>query len=107
MLEWDLLLKEITVIPPVIEYEDSPRSVFKDKRVVVTGTLKNYSRESINIRLLELGATPSGSVSKKTDYVVIGEKPGSKADKARQLGVPVLTEEEFEKLASQSQEDSD
>ncbi len=107
VLEWDLLLKEITVIPPVIEYEDSPRSVFKDKRVVVTGTLKNYSRESINIRLLELGATPSGSVSKKTDYVVIGEKPGSKADKARQLGVPVLTEEEFEKLASQSQEYSD
>lgn len=100
LLEWNLLLEEITVMPPVIDYDDTAQSLFKNKRVVVTGTLKNYSRESINIRLLELGATPSGAVSKKTDYVIVGEKPGSKAEKANQLGIPVITEEEFETMMS-------
>ena len=89
-----------SVMPPVIDYDDTAQSLFKNKRVVVTGTLKNYSRESINIRLLELGATPSGAVSKKTDYVIVGEKPGSKAEKANQLGIPVITEEEFETMMS-------
>lgn len=100
LLEWNLLLREVTVVPPVINYADAAKSPLKDKRVVVTGTLKNYTRESINVRLLELGAIPSGSVSKKTDYVLVGEKPGSKARKAGQLGVPVITEEKFEKMIS-------
>lgn len=103
LLEWDLLLNEVTVVPPIIDYDDSVQSAFKDKRVVVTGTLKNYTRESINVRLIELGATPSGSVSKKTDYVIVGENPGSKAAKATQLGIPVLSEDEFEMMISQSQ----
>lgn len=102
LLEWNLLLKEVTVVPPVIDYNDSTQSEFKDKRVVVTGTLKKYTRESINVRLIELGATPSGSVSKKTDYVIVGENPGSKAEKAAQLGIPVLSEDEFEMMISQS-----
>jgi len=102
LLEWNLLLEEITVIPPVIDYSDGVQSAWSGKRVVVTGTLKNYTRESINVRLLELGAAPSGSVSKKTDYVIVGENPGSKAEKAKQFGVPVLTEEEFERMVSQS-----
>jgi DNA ligase (NAD+) len=65
---------------------------------VVTGTLGRYSRDEAENLIKKLGGKATGSVSKKTDYVVAGDKAGSKLDKARQLGVPVLTEEEFEKL---------
>src|SRR5262249_8418297 len=65
---------------------------------VVTGTLARYSRDEAENLIKKLGGKATGSVSKKTDYVVAGDKAGSKLDKARQLGVPVLTEEEFEKL---------
>jgi DNA ligase (NAD+) len=66
---------------------------------VVTGTLVKYGREEIERRLRDLGAKASGSVSKKTDYLLAGEKAGSKLEKARELGVRIITEEEFEKLA--------
>ena len=68
------------------------------KTIVVTGTLKNYSREEIEEKIASLGGRASSSVSKKTDYVVAGESPGSKLDKARKLGVKVIGEEEFDKL---------
>jgi DNA ligase (NAD+) len=68
------------------------------KTVVVTGTLQNYSRKDIEDTIARHGGKATGSVSKKTDYVVAGDEAGSKLDKARQLGVTVLTEEEFEKL---------
>ncbi len=63
--------------------------------VVVTGSLVDYSRDSAKEAILARGGKAAGSVSKKTDYVVVGENAGSKADKAEQLGVPVLTEEQF------------
>ena len=68
------------------------------KTLVVTGTLTKYTREGINELIQEHGGHAASSVSKNTDYVVAGEKAGSKLAKARELGVPVLTEEEFEKL---------
>jgi DNA ligase (NAD+) len=68
------------------------------KVFVVTGTLSRYGREEIEALIKQLGGKAVGSVSKKTDYVVAGEKAGSKLDKAKQLGVPVLSEEAFEKL---------
>jgi DNA ligase (NAD+) len=68
------------------------------KTFVVTGTLQRYSREAIESLIKDLGGKATGSVSKNTDYVVAGEKAGSKLDKAQSLGVKVLTEEEFEKL---------
>src|SRR5207302_9682421 len=68
------------------------------KTFVVTGTLAKYSRDEIEDLIKRLGGKVTGSVSKKTDYVVAGEKAGSKLDKARELGVKVLNEEEFDKL---------
>ena len=66
--------------------------------IVVTGTLPNYSREEIQDLIEKNGGKASGSVSKKTSYVVAGEAAGSKLAKAQSLGVPVLTEQELLEL---------
>jgi DNA ligase (NAD+) len=71
------------------------------KTFVVTGTLEHYSRDEIERLIKSLGGKATGSVSKKTDFVVAGENAGSKLDKARALGVPVLTEAEFDHLIGQ------
>ena len=63
--------------------------------VVVTGSLEAFSRDSAKEAVLSRGGKASGSVSKKTDYVVVGENAGSKAEKAESLGVPVLDEAGF------------
>ncbi len=68
------------------------------KTLVVTGTLLKYGRDEINELIAQHGGRAASSVSKKTDYVVAGEKAGSKLDKAKQLGVRVLSEMEFERL---------
>ena len=66
--------------------------------VVVTGSLERFSRDSAREAILRHGGKAAGSVSKKTDFVVVGENAGSKAEKAEQLGVPVLDEAGFERL---------
>ncbi|MGO4258404.1 NAD-dependent DNA ligase LigA [Marmoricola sp. RAF53] len=66
--------------------------------LVVTGSLAGYSRDGAKEAILSRGGKASGSVSKKTDYVVVGDSPGSKADKAEQLGVPILDEDGFTRL---------
>jgi DNA ligase (NAD+) len=68
------------------------------KTVVVTGSLEHYQREEVEALIRKLGGKPAGSVSKKTDFVVAGAKAGGKLDKAKQLGVRVLTEAEFQKM---------
>ena len=85
-------------VNPAFEEQLIVESSFNGKTVVVTGTLQNYSRGEIKAKLESLGAKVSGSVSKKTDYVIAGEEAGSKLTKAQDLGVTVLTEEEFEKM---------
>ncbi len=72
------------------------------KTLVVTGTLVKYKRDEIKELIETHGGKASGSVSKKTDYVVAGEAAGSKLDKAKELGVPILTEDEFEALLRES-----
>ena len=60
-----------------------------------TGSLEHYTRDSVKEAIISRGGKAAGSVSKKTDYVVVGDNAGSKADKAEQLGVPVLDEDQF------------
>lgn len=69
-----------------------------NKRIVVTGTLKNYSRDEVQELIEKNGGLWSSSVSKNTFAVVVGDNPGSKYDKAKQLGITILTEEEFEEV---------
>lgn len=78
-----------------IEVVENP---FAGKTVVATGSLQNYSRNEIKEKLENLGAKVAGSVSKKTDYVIAGESAGSKLTKAQELGVKVISEEEFEEM---------
>jgi DNA ligase (NAD+) len=70
---------------------------------VFTGALRHFTREQAEALVRELGGKASGSVSRQTSYVVVGESPGSKYQKALQLGVPVLTEEQFLQMVEQAQ----
>ncbi|WP_140944749.1 NAD-dependent DNA ligase LigA [Candidatus Thermokryptus mobilis] len=81
-----------------VKPEEKAKKKLAGKTFVFTGTLKNFTREEAKEKVEELGGKVSNSVSRKTDYVVVGENPGSKYDKARQLGVRIITEEEFLEL---------
>jgi DNA ligase (NAD+) len=78
--------------------EDSMPKTLAGLTVVVTGSLAGFSRDEAKEAIVSRGGKAAGSVSKKTDYVVAGENAGSKADKAEQLGVPVLDEDGFRAL---------
>jgi len=85
-------------VHPTAEKRVVKSQKFAGKSFVFTGGLANRSREEAGELVQQNGGKVSGSVSKKTDYVVVGTDPGSKYDKAKELGVPILTEAEFEKL---------
>ena len=91
----DELLSHITL------EESKPKRAnakLKDKSFVFTGTLPTLGRDEAKAMARDAGAKVVSSVSKKTDYVVVGADPGSKADKAVELGVTILNENEFVKL---------
>jgi DNA ligase (NAD+) len=69
--------------------------------VVITGTLDGYSRDQARAAVEDRGGRVTGSVSKKTSALIVGESPGSKFQRARELGVPVLDEEGFARLLSE------
>ena len=85
-------------VAPIFKEKEIVESSFNGKTVVVTGTLQKYSRSEIKEKLESLGAKVSGSVSKKTDYVIAGEEAGSKLTKAQDLGITILSEDEFENM---------
>jgi DNA ligase (NAD+) len=78
--------------------DESVERTLEGLTVVVTGSLVDFSRDSAREAILARGGKAAGSVSKKTDYVVVGDNAGSKADKAEQLGVPILDEAGFKLL---------
>lgn len=73
-------------------------SVFTDKTIVITGTIENMSRNQIKEAVEKLGAKVSGSVSKNTDFVIVGENPGSKYQKALDLGIEILDENRLKEI---------
>jgi DNA ligase (NAD+) len=79
------------------EADDTPKTL-AGLTIVVTGSLTGFSRDEAKEAIVSRGGKAAGSVSKKTDYVVVGDNAGSKAEKAEQLGVPVLDEEGFRSL---------
>ena len=78
-----------------VEVKEASENLFKDKTVVLTGTLTQMGRNEAKTLLQQLGAKVSGSVSSKTDFVIAGNAAGSKLAKAQELNITVLTEEEF------------
>ena len=95
---WRPLLNKINFIKESSIMNTNNNTPFYGKTVVATGKLENYTRDGIQAKLLELGAKPASSVTKKTDYLIVGEKAGSKLTKAQQLGIRTLTEAEFEDM---------
>lgn len=85
-------------VNPHFEEEIVKENIFNGKTVVVTGSLETYSRNEIKEKLDSLGAKVSGSVSKKTDYVIVGKDPGSKYEKAVELNIKVISEDEFKNM---------
>lgn len=80
------------------ERDESVQRTLEGLTIVATGSLVNYTRDSVKEAIISRGGKAAGSVSKKTDFVVVGDNAGSKADKAEQLGLRILDEEGFEKL---------
>jgi hypothetical protein len=72
---------------------------FIGRIIAVTGKLENFTRDTVNAKIESLGATAGSSVSKNTDYLICGEKAGSKLGKAKSLGVKILSEREFLSMA--------
>ncbi len=100
------LIREGVHWPHIIK-EDQQSSELTGKTFVLTGTLSTMTRNEAKAALLAMGAKVSGSVSSKTDFVVIGDNPGSKADNARKLGIEIINEEQFQKMLGNTDLDSE
>ena len=108
LILWHILQKEFTfenAWDAKASREETTMNETKNNKftrctIVATGKLEHFTRDGINSKIAELGATAGSSVTKKTDYLICGEKAGSKLTKAQQLGIPVLTEQQFLEMLS-------
>ena len=74
---------------------ENKNNPFAGCTIVATGKLDNFTRDGINSKIISLGATAGSSVTKRTDYLICGEKAGSKLKKAQELGITILSEQQF------------
>ncbi len=88
-------LKEVGVNMQYLGKEEGKETIFTGKTFVLTGSLESLTREELKERIEQYGGNVSGSVSTKTDVVIVGDKPGSKYDKALELGITIWNEEEL------------
>ena len=95
--DYNLMIDEFGLNQSIKDVKVDTNNYFNDKTVVITGTLNNYKRSELKNILETKGAKVTGSVSAKTDILVCGEAPGSKLDKAKELGIEIINEEELDK----------
>lgn len=86
------IMEDMTMAKKNSNTKSSP---FAGCTIVVTGKLENFTRSTINDKIRSIGAAAGSSVTRKTNYLICGEKPGSKLTKAKELGIQILTEQEF------------
>jgi DNA ligase (NAD+) len=86
------------VSPKSVKNQVIANHLFSGKTFVLTGALAHFTRDEAAQLIKERGGKVAGSVSKKTDYVLVGEDPGSKYDKAKELQIEILSETQFKKM---------
>jgi DNA ligase (NAD+) len=101
----DLLTQKETGDEPAIPRE--VKSVLEGKKVVVTGTLPSMSREEAHALIEQLGGRAVSSVSSKTDYLLAGEDPGSKLDKAKEHDIPIISEDDLKSMLQKEIDDTE
>ena len=98
-MRWYDLVCEMKFIKPTetinADSSSSANNKFQNKTIVITGSFENYTRDTMQAKLESMGAKVSSSVSKKTDYVMVGTDAGSKLTKARDLGIEILSENDI------------
>ena len=90
----DNLLNEIEIQDFIV----SKDSHLDNLKIVITGSFENFSRDELKQTIKEKGGIPSSSISSKTDFLILGENPGSKFKKAQELGIQVVTEDNIGKF---------
>lgn len=103
------LLEELKILGLRLDYSSNKsqkQTMFTGKTVVLTGTLKTFSRSEAEALIEKYGGSSSGSVSKKTDYIVYGDSAGSKLEKGKSLGVSLIDEATFEQIIRQLEEEN-
>jgi DNA ligase (NAD+) len=91
-------------VKPELPKKAKAKGKLAGRTIVVTGTLKNFTRQQAEQAIRDAGGKPSNSVSKKTDFVLTGKEPGSKIDKAQKLGVKIIDEKDFIEMIEQQRE---